>query len=120
MKAILIPVLLSALVWPGAGQIYNRDFKKGVVLVLLTFLAGVSLFMVAGMQIAQHLPPDVSSIDAARAQTIADDIVKKNAGFFASFNILVLATWVFGIIDAFLGAKERLNAPPPGPEAAPQ
>lgn len=117
MKAVLIPVLLSALVWPGAGQIYNRDFKKGIVLILLTFLAGLSLFMVAGMQIAQHLPPDVSSIDTARAQAIADEILKKNAGFFASFNILVLATWVFGVIDAFLGAKERLNAPP-APEAS--
>jgi hypothetical protein len=117
VKSIIIATLLSAVVWPGAGQLYNRDFKKGAVLIALTFLAGVSLFLAAGMEIARSLPPDLAQVDAVRARMIAEEIAQRNAGFFTAFNLLILATWLFGVVDAFLGARERQNPPPPEPEA---
>ena len=47
----MIAFLLSAFVFPGLGQLYNQDRKKGVILVLLAnlllgilLLAGLALF----------------------------------------------------------------------------
>lgn len=51
MRQAIIAFLLSAFVFPGLGQLYNQDRKRGVILVLLAnlllgivLLAGLALF----------------------------------------------------------------------------
>jgi hypothetical protein len=113
MKQILIAVLLSGLLWPGTGQMYNREFAKGLVLILLTFLFGLSLLMGAGAEILQKLPADGPAWDTSQVQQILEQIRLKNAGLVTTFNLLMTVTWVYGVVDAYLGAKDRLT-PPPG------
>jgi hypothetical protein len=112
MSRLLIPVLLSALVWPGTGQLYNRDFKKGFTLISLTLLFGATLFIKVGSLIVHRLPTDASTLDAAALHAITESALRENPAFMSTFNFLVLATWFFSIVDAYWGARER-NAPPP-------
>ncbi|MBI4396185.1 MAG: hypothetical protein HY548_03750 [Elusimicrobia bacterium] len=121
MRHIVISVLLSGFVWPGAGQLYNREFRKGVILISLTFLVSLSLLLGAGVEVARNLPPDLSMFDTSHARAITEKIMLENAGFFMTFQVLVLAIWGYGVIDAFLGARERqktstpVSAPPSEP-----
>jgi hypothetical protein len=117
MRQVLIAVLLSAAVWPGAGQIYNREFRKAAVLISLTLLSAISLFSVAGVAIARRLPPNMDHVDVGVASVISQDVARENAGLFLSFNLLILAIWLYSVVDAYFGARERLKAPPaPAPE----
>ncbi|MHB8069914.1 MAG: hypothetical protein ACYDIC_18650 [Desulfobaccales bacterium] len=51
MRQAIIAFLLSAFVFPGLGQLYNQDRKRGIILVLLAnlllgivLLGGLALF----------------------------------------------------------------------------
>jgi hypothetical protein len=114
MRQIVLAVRLSAVVWPGAGQLYNREFQKGFILIGLTLLFGLSLFMTAGVGIAKHMPPDATTFDMAQARILSDTIVRENAKFFTTFNLLMMATWIYSIVDAYLGARDRLKPPTAG------
>lgn len=120
MKQVLFAVLLSALVWPGAGQIYNREFTKGLILIGLTLLFGLSLLINVGREIAQNLPPDMIHFDIAQARALSEDILSRNSGFLLTFNTLMFVTWIYSIVDAFLGARDKLKPQPPETPTAPE
>lgn len=46
MRQKITAVLLSALIFPGMGQLYNQDRKKGIFLVLAANLLLGALFLV--------------------------------------------------------------------------
>jgi hypothetical protein len=123
MKTTLIAVLLSAFVWPGAGQIYNREFWKGVVLVCLTILFALSFLIGAGAEIAHRIPAGTTQLSVDQARAITEEILNQRSGYILAFNLLVMAVWLYGVVDAYLGARERLQrlaappAPPPEPPA---
>ncbi len=114
MKQPIIAALLSALVWPGAGQIYNREFKKGLVLIGLTLLFGLSLVMGAGRDLLHSLPADMSAFDIEQARMLTEEIMRRNSTSLVTFNLLMTVTWVYSAFDAYLGARDRLktDAPP--------
>ncbi len=116
MREAIIAALLSALVWPGAGQFYNREFKKGLALVFLTLLLGVSLMIGLGRDIAQSLPTDPSPFDPEQIRRVRDIILQANPRFYRNYSMLLTATWLFSVVDAALGARERAASrkePPP-------
>jgi TM2 domain-containing membrane protein YozV len=110
MKQIILAVLLSGFVWPGAGQIYNREFQKGLVLIALTILFGFSLFLGAGSEILKNLPADLSKFDILQARQLSEELLRKNSKFILTFNILMTTTWIYSVVDAYWGAKERWKA----------
>jgi TM2 domain-containing membrane protein YozV len=117
MTTPLIAALLSALLWPGAGQIYNRDFKKGMALTVLTVLLGASLVVGVGRDVLQSLPQNPSLFDLTQIRQIKDVLLKANPRLYGTYSLLLTLTWVFSVIDAFLSARERrrllLTASPP-------
>ncbi|HRY29561.1 MAG TPA: hypothetical protein P5079_05930 [Elusimicrobiota bacterium] len=119
MRQTIFAVFLSGLLWPGLGQLYNRDFLKGFVLIGLTLLFGLSLFLGAGLEIANRLPADLSTFDMTQARALSQELLKSNSGFFFTFNLLTMITWLYAVVDAYLGAKERLSPPTPTDEPPP-
>src|SRR5262245_56267925 len=118
MKEIVIAVLLSAFVWPGAGQIYNREYKKGIALIALTFLFALSLMMGLGMAIAREMPLNFSLADTGVVETLRDRVLADNAGFLLTFQLLSMATWLYAVVDAYMGARDRKKGPAPRPTDA--
>jgi hypothetical protein len=110
MRDMLMAGMLSALVWPGAGQFYNREFRKGLALVLLTFLLGLSLMIGLGKDIAQHLPADPSPFDPEQIRRLRDVIIHANPRFYRNYSLILTATWFYSVVDAYLGARDRAAA----------
>lgn len=112
MKNLLIPVLLSAFVVPGAGQMYNREKIKGGVLMALFIALAVALVVVIVAAVLPILPDTGGapmSLEEAKAFTTRV-WVERGRGITAVWWGL-MAVWVYGILDAFLGARARAAAP---------
>jgi TM2 domain-containing membrane protein YozV len=101
-KNPILASVLSAFVFAGAGQIYNKQYKKGVVL-LISY----------GTLLVLTLKPIVLGyIDYLRmcANIESVDISKINTQFIPTpdltFSILMAIIWLFAVSDAYISAKK--------------
>jgi len=95
--------LLSALVFPGAGQFYLRRYGRGVLLAAGTAVA-LYVVVMRALYVVQtllerlqggQLPPDIASLTLQ----VMTELQAQGGGMrVASLALLVL--WVFGILDA--------------------
>ena len=102
--------LLSALVAPGVGQIYNRDYKRGVMLLLLSVGSFFWFSNVLTEQLSVILPgnPDMWMKDAVKFRDALLMVVKKNPDMFLTFYALMILTWIFAVVDAYLSARHHI------------
>jgi diadenosine tetraphosphate (Ap4A) HIT family hydrolase len=100
--------LLSGLVCPGAGQIQNRDYLKGVLLIGVTLVTAGWLFARLLKDILGTLPEDPSTFDPLQVFALAEEIQRRNAGSFLACTLVLLALWLYGIVDAYIrGARPQ-------------
>jgi hypothetical protein len=108
MAQILIPVLLAVLLGPGMGQLYNKEYKKGAVLIVVS----VGLLLAFSVWLSRaaygYLPTNFETVDRALLRTIIQThIVADHPMTFYTYEVLLAALWVYGIIDAYVGATRR-------------
>jgi Na+-driven multidrug efflux pump len=96
--------LLSAFVFPGLGQLYNQDRRKGVALVLGTnlllgviLLAGLVLFAQEYMKVFYPRPLTWELVKVLLLDTLSHPL------FWIPFGLL-MAVWGFAMVDAVRGA----------------
>ena len=108
MAIILIPVLLSTLLGPGVGQLYNKEFKKGFIMigVSIALLFAFSAWLTKAATV--YLPSDINTVDRNVLRSIIQDhIIKEHTGTFYTYEVLLAGIWVYGVIDAYLGGMRR-------------
>jgi diadenosine tetraphosphate (Ap4A) HIT family hydrolase len=93
--------LLSGLVWPGAGQIHNRDYRKGVLLIGATLIMALWLLARLLTEIRRGLPEDMTTFDPLSVFALVEEIHRRSAGFFLGFTLVLTALWIYGIVDAY-------------------
>lgn len=112
MRQGLRAFLLSALVFPGLGQLYNQDRKKGILLVLLAnLLLGVLLLVAVVLFSREYFEvfyPAPLSWEVLRQVTLS---VICHPLFYLPFGLLA-GLWGFAAVDAARSAGR-----PPGEEA---
>ena len=96
--------LLSAFVFPGLGQLYNQDRRKGVALVLGTnllmgviLLAGLVLFSQEYMKVFYPRPLTWELVKLLLLDTLSHPL------FWIPFGLL-MAVWGYAMVDAVRGA----------------
>ena len=103
MKKTIVSPLLSAFVFPGAGQLKNRNYLKGIILILITTILLIIFFYKIYAII-------ISSISSPSQITISEDFVSKiEARVYAENGIwilLLIIVWIAGIVDAYLSARK--------------
>jgi hypothetical protein len=113
MSKAISAVLLSAFIFPGLGQVYKGEVKKGVFLLLSASLLlavlvlGVVIlysYAYAGM-VSQAASPE--AIEPAQLQELLVGVITRPFILFISG--LRLATWVYGVFDA--GRRTTPNGP---------
>lgn len=109
MKDYLFPILLSALVVPGAGQMYNKEKGKGVVLMVLFFLVIFGFVITLSVSLGALLPPGLT-VSPEQVRGLMEGILEEKSGFITTFWYLTLAIWGYSILDAYLGARDRVKA----------
>jgi len=99
--------LLSAFVFPGLGQLYNQDRKKGVFLVLgsnlllgVILLVGMVLFSQEYLAVFYPRPLTWELVKALLLDTISHPL------FWIPFGLL-MAVWGFAMVDAARSAGRQ-------------
>ena len=111
MKASMTKaILLSALVFPGAGQLYLKRFKTGVILlvvVVICFFTMVATIMNTAMSAVQQIQIQGGIVDMSQITRIATETTEQtgNTGYSLSLSLIVIC-WLYSIIDAYLGSKK--------------
>lgn len=117
MKRTILPTLLSAFVWPGAGQLYNREFKKGWLLIGVSFLVMLSFSINLTSRLKEMLPADPAEMDMAQVRAALQQMMANPSPYFRYFNVFMSVLWAYAVVDAFMGAlmrpEETDDAPPP-------
>ena len=104
MSSAIFAVFLSAFIFPGLGQVYKGEARKGVFLILsaslllaVLVLGVVILYSYAYADIAsQSASPE--AIDPAQLQQLLVNVITRP--FILFIFGLLLATWVYGVFDA--------------------
>jgi hypothetical protein len=120
MKKAILPTLLSAFVWPGAGQLYNREFKKGWLLIGVSVLVTLSFSLNLTFRLKESLPTDIEDMDTNAIRTALQQMMANPSPYFRYFNIFMSILWAYAVVDAFVGALghpgESDETPPPDRE----
>jgi hypothetical protein len=108
----MVAALFSAFVWPGAGQLYNREFKKGAILIGLTLAVAVAVMIATAAEVTRQLPPDIGELDADLVRTLPAQVLAARPGMLLGSSLLLLAAWGYGILDAYFGGRGRRKLSP--------
>ena len=116
--------LLSAFVWPGAGQLYNREIKKGAILIALTIAVAVAVMIATAAEVTRQLPADIGDLDADLVRTLPAQVLAARPGILLLSSLFLLLTWAYGVVDAYFGGRGRRKLTreprtPPVPPLAP-
>lgn len=108
-RHVLIAVLLSALLGPGVGQLYNKKLRKGFILVALGLgLVSFVTFKMISVHFASR--PDMAAIE--KNPEVLDQfksISAKELWILRPAGILLLLLWAYGIVDAYLDAAKPVS-----------
>lgn len=121
MKRIFIAVLLSALIGPGVGQLYNKDFKKAKFLIIGSIIIFILIFLFFGAVSRAFINMMPTGFNPASFDNMAlvqqniEKLYSKHPEPFYMFNIVIsilIILWIYGVIDAFNGARKRIKQDP--------
>jgi hypothetical protein len=107
MKRGIISAALSGLVCPGAGQLYNRQYVKGGLLMAASLsLVGAAVYRTweEMMRLALAVEPGELFLNLA---PMAHRIAETNKPFYDKVALLFLVLWVYGVIDAYIKGNKQ-------------
>lgn len=117
MADIVIPVALSLILGPGLGQLYNKEVKKGVVLIVLSFAILIWAIVWFRGVLQPLLPTDLLLMEPEAMKTVVsrlvEEVLQNNSRAFYGFQILLGILWIYSVIDAYYGAVRRSKTPKP-------
>lgn len=110
MRKKHLAALLSALVIPGAGQLYSRHFVKGAAFVAASGALVAALLyktMDAALSAVSRASMDELS---GGLLPIVQRVADGNRGFYGIVSLVFLVIWLAGIIDAWAsGGGEKIG-----------
>ena len=108
-------VLLSALVFPGLGQLVMKRYKTGIAIIAIVtvcLLAIISIALERAKTILEQLQIQGMAVDlnavtqAAHQATATAD----NSGFTLSLWFIIVS-WVYSVVDAWRASKRQKALP---------
>ena len=103
--------LLSALVFPGLGQLANRRWGRALVCAVTAAALLVVLVRRVAQETLARLPDDPAALaDPWLPLRLASEIQRDNASFFLWVTVGLLVVWGLSVADAWRGAStDSLN-----------
>lgn len=114
MNKAIKAALLSALVFPGSGQIYLKRYSRGLLMMMLIVLGLAIIIVKATIGLLDSLKVmqakgtafDIDAISRL-AETSSSNMFADNAAVL----MLLIACWVFSVVDAYILGKRSLPHP---------
>lgn len=110
MNKPTVAVLLSGLVFPGAGHFYLKHPLRGVLLLIISLLCLSSLvsqiFQQANTVFEQLALGDGATSTDQIAGLVTQSLDQASSRSFTVAGLVLAACWVFGMVDAYRLAKK--------------
>jgi diadenosine tetraphosphate (Ap4A) HIT family hydrolase len=100
-------LLLSALVCPGAGQLHNRDYVKGTLLVGASVLSAGAFVWKTVADALRLLPDDPSDFGLLQVFALAEEVRRRNADSFLLLTVVLVLLWGYSVYDAWRRMPQR-------------
>lgn len=114
MAEIIIAVLLSLLLGPGVGQLYNREYKKGAIFIATSMVVLMAALYWFGKAVMPYIPTDIAALDTVALAEIKknaiDNVIKAQGATFYTYQAILAGLWIYSAIDAYFGAVRRNKA----------
>ena len=107
--------LFNALLFPGWGQIYLKNYKKGVLIIIAT-VAGISSIFWSVVQTTKNIlkiaPFKKGTVTFNAVMQLAIDSIKALNRYYLFLILLsMILLWILSIIDAYvIGKKEMVKS----------
>jgi arabinogalactan oligomer/maltooligosaccharide transport system permease protein len=107
MKRAIASAFLSTIVFPGIGQIYNKQPIKGIVLILLGILSLGFIIQAIIKSLLKTLPdPEKISLTPELISSLTEKVLNENQDLILYTFVIFGVIWIFGIIDAYRFGKK--------------
>jgi len=120
MKSSLKGACLSGLVYPGAGQIFQKHYFRGIALIAIV-TTSLSASILSAARQAQEILAAAAANGGSDMATLLHEAARLSAGrdnrTVGVSSLLILGCWVVGIVDAYLSGKSREVDKPPSARA---
>jgi hypothetical protein len=114
------PVVLSALVFPGLGQLVSGHPWRGLVYALGSLATLVVVLRRVARETLARLPEDPTAIDPLFPFRLAHEIHADNAAFFFWLTLVLVVLWAGSIVDAWRATRSATaGGSEPRPSFAP-
>jgi TM2 domain-containing membrane protein YozV len=112
MNLAIKGALLNAILFPGWGQIYLRNYKKGI-LIIIASLAGIVSILLSVIQttidILKISPFKKGTVTFIAIVQLAIDAIKAlNLYYLFLILLFMILLWIFSIIDAYIIGKKEM------------
>jgi hypothetical protein len=108
---VIIPAVLSLFVGPGVGQLYNRQYKKGTYLIVLSLIILTALIAWCFKAAKPYLPTDLTTVDPTALQAMtreaAKSIAQSHGRTLFIYQLLLGVLWSYSAVDAVTVANRR-------------
>ena len=101
-KNPVLALVLSAFVFAGAGQIYNKQYKKGIILIIIFGILLVLILVPIVMSYIDYFNT-YSNIESIDISNIDARLINKPNIILVMLNF---TAWLFSVIDAYIYAKK--------------
>jgi hypothetical protein len=101
---VTIAAALSGLVFPGLGQMYNRQFRKGLLFAAAAAVSAAFFVFGAASGVLQAVS-EGSVLEPVRVLAVAEKVVADDGGAIAGVALAMMVTWIAATVDAYLVAR---------------
>jgi hypothetical protein len=97
--------LMSALVYPGAGQFLNRRFGKGVLFAGLATVAVLGVAIEVAVVVVAAMPSDAFMLDPVELAGRVHQTLAHAGGRITAWLVGLAGVWLVSVIDAWRDAR---------------
>jgi TM2 domain-containing membrane protein YozV len=110
MKTSIKAALLSALVFPGLGQMHLKRYVRGLIPMVLV-LTGLGVLIVQAtvdaLQVLDKIQLQGGTVDMNAVSNLAAGSLTHGDPYSSLISLGIAGCWVFSVIDAYLLGKEK-------------
>ena len=112
MNLAIKGALYNALIFPGWGQIYLKNYKKGIF-IIIAIVAGISSILWSVVQTTKNIlkiaPIKKGTVTISVVVQLAIDSIKALDRYYLFLILLsMILLWILSIIDAYTSAEKKM------------
>jgi TM2 domain-containing membrane protein YozV len=110
VKPEIKAALLSAVLFPGSGQMYLKRYMRGLVMMILVFIGIGIIIAMAVMRALESLDKVQTAggiVDLNAISKMATASSQQNSPYYQLILLLIGCCWILSVVDAYRLGKRK-------------